>query len=121
MEDKRIHDDQITSSSHWNHPTLSHGADNARLNREHDSQSTSAWSTATNNLNQWIQVDLLERKQITGVITQGRSKSEKQLQWVTKYKIQYSDDGTSWNYVDEPNVRFLKQIHVSTMFISLKL
>lgn len=38
---------------------------------------------------------------MTGVATQGR-RSSNANQWVTKYKLQYSDDETSFKYYREP-------------------
>ena len=48
-----------------------------------------------NNLNQSIQVDLGVRKLVTGIVLQGRDDPDSG-QWVTKYTVEYSDDGSSW-------------------------
>ena len=38
----------------------------------------------------WIQIDLLTEKQVTGIVTQGRGDGHDQ--WITLYKIFYGDD-----------------------------
>ena len=54
MENAEISDDQITSSSEWN---SNHGAANGRLNFVADNGKAGAWSSRTNDPNQWLQVD----------------------------------------------------------------
>ena len=50
-------------------------------------------------MNQWLQVDLgSENFKITRVATQGRKES---AEWVTSYKLQYSDDGVTFHYYKE--------------------
>ena len=97
MEDHRITDDQITASSDW---TRQFDAYNGRLNEEQRSGSNSAgvWCAEKQDLNQWISVDLNMSTLVSGVITQGRL-SHHVENWVTKFKIQYSDDGDSWQYI----------------------
>ena len=99
MEDKKIADDQITASSEWSNPLINHkyhGANNARLNRSAQADSTGAWSVQHLNINQWLQVDLMVPTWVTGVMTQGR---EDQPQWVTEYKVEHSSNGQNWKYV----------------------
>ena len=58
-----------------------------------------SWSARTNDANQWLQVDLGgELTKVTGVASQGRNDID---QWVTKYKLQYSNDGVSFKYYIE--------------------
>ena len=99
MEDNKIADYQITASSEWssiNHPEY-HGANNARLNQASQSGvTTGAWSASLDDINPWIQVDLMQPTWITGVMIQGRHGV---LQWVTEYKVEYSSDGQNWMYV----------------------
>jgi len=52
-----------------------------------------AGGTPPGHINQYIQVDLESTKVITMVATQGRQDS---AQWVTKYAISYSQDGSHW-------------------------
>ena len=96
MEDGRIKDDQITASSEHNH---AHGPTNARLNRPAQSGTTGAWSSKTNDQNQWIQADLLLHQRVVGVILQGRA--DNYNQYVTKYKVAYSRDGVTWQNVQD--------------------
>ena len=46
-----------------------------------------SWSSRTNNLKQWLQIDLLGVGRVTGVATQGRRDAN---QWVTSYVLSYS-------------------------------
>ena len=56
-----------------------------------------AWCTATNDLNQWIQMDAGQSKVIHGVVTQGRAPNiYGNTHWVTSYFIQVSIDGVTW-------------------------
>ena len=61
----------------------------ARLN---NTSSYGSWSSRYNDLNQWLQVDLGAYFGVTRIATQGRYSSWNS-QWVTKYRLQYSDDG----------------------------
>ena len=97
MEDGQIQDGQITASSYSSGEY--HGPTNARLNRPaylDDTATTGAWSAATSDANQWIQVDLGFFKRITGIILQGRADADK---WVTEYKVETSKDALTWQYV----------------------
>ena len=46
------------------------------------------------NTNQWLQVDLRNTARVIGIATQGRHDYD---QWVTKYKLQYGDDGQTYS------------------------
>ena len=88
MEDGRIQDTQITSSSAWSGLLPQKG----RLN------SATSWSAGHNDLNQWIQIDLRRQEIITRIATQGRKNYD---QWVTSYMVSYSFDGERFeNYKD---------------------
>ena len=65
-----------------------------------------AWSAALKNENQWIQADLGAQKMVTGVMLQGREDCCHQFlpldgQWVTKFKVEYSDDEENWEFVQQ--------------------
>ena len=47
---------------------------------------------------EWLQIDLGTQRNVYGVATQGRGAIN---QFVTKYNLQYSDDGVSFNYYKE--------------------
>ena len=85
MERKSISDNQISASSQLD------GNHSAILSRLHFK--AGAWSPLTNNLNQWLQVDLGSVTRVTRVATQG---SNAYNESVTKYKLQYSDDGATF-------------------------
>lgn len=96
MEDGTITDAQITASSQVDG---NHSAVMARLNFKADDSKAGAWSALTNDRNQWLQVDLGSYTRVTRLVTQGRNAYN---EWVTKYKLQYSDD--------EGNFQFYKQV-----------
>ncbi|XP_072033324.1 lactadherin-like [Amphiura filiformis] len=100
IEDGRISDDQITASSVFTSSHANHGASNARLNRPAQSGTTGAWSALSRDANQWIQTNLGHSMVVTGVKIQGRSEGG---QWVTQFKVQYSNDGNSWTFVQQTN------------------
>ena len=99
MEDRRIPDSRITVSSF--NPCY-HGPTNARLNRPADGAiTTGAWIAGSNDLSQWIQVDLGMAKNVSGVVLQGRDDGD---QWVTRYKVQYGNgSGTLLDVMNQQN------------------
>ena len=90
MEDGSIADSQISASSEF---SAALAAVNGRLNE-------GGWSVASGsvNVNQWIQVDLQAPTIVSGIITQGRDSTGQQ--WVTMFRVEYSDDGSTWQDVD---------------------
>ncbi|XP_053562480.1 coagulation factor V [Bombina bombina] len=101
MENNIIKDEQITASSYktsifypaWK-PSL------ARLNRE---GAVNAWQAKSNNQQQWLQIDLLRTKRISGIVTQG-AKSFTTEMYVKTYSVQYSENGLQWkSYTSQPN------------------
>ncbi|KAM6179045.1 contactin-associated protein-like 5 isoform 2-T2 [Rhynchocyon petersi] len=60
------------------------------------------WSPANSNSQQWLQMDLGNRVEITAVATQGRHGSS---DWVTSYSLMFSDTGRNWKqYKQEDNI-----------------
>ena len=98
MENGSISDVQISASSKKNNRL---GAERARLNGIKIKGKLGAWRSGYNRLGQWLQVDLEKYTTVTGLATQGRSDYD---QWVTKYRMQYSDDGVSFYFYTEPGV-----------------
>lgn len=102
MESRLIQDHQITASSTANSwyggpwkPFL------ARLNKQ---GTINAWQARFNDLKQWLQVELLQIKKITGIVTQG-AKSLGKEQYVISYYVQYSNDGLHWtDYTDHETI-----------------
>ena len=92
MESGAITNDQITGSSQYN---AAHGWVRARLNLQNGRGGNGGWSARRSDANQWIQVDLRKVMTVNGVATQGRDASF--LQCVTKYKLQYSNDGQTFS------------------------
>ena len=94
METGAIADSQITASSEYD---IYHSPKRARLHTKEVGPGigTGAWSSLASDLNQWLQVDLGKITPTTHVATQGRN-SYSPAQMVTKYKLQFSDDGTSF-------------------------
>ena len=86
MENNAISDGQISASSQMDDD---HGTNQARLHFKITSINHAGWTTLKNDLNQWLQVDLGAYTIVTRVATQG---GKSVSQWVTKYKLQYSDD-----------------------------
>ena len=92
METRLIKDAQIIASSQYD---SSHAAIQARLNFKVGGGKQGAWSAGSNDVNQWIQVALGSYTTLTGIATQGSNGAD---QWVTKYQLQYSDDGVNFHY-----------------------
>lgn len=93
METGAISDGQITASSYWGQY---HESFLARLHlQEAWSQFHGSWSAGSNDVNQWLQIDLSIEHKITRVATQGRKDAN---QWVTKYNLHYSANGVTFQY-----------------------
>ena len=92
MESGAIFDSQITASSMSNDR---HAAPNARLHFKGSKNplKRAGWVPRVKNTNQWLQVDLQQTTRVIGIATQGRHDYD---QWVTKYKLQYGDDGQTF-------------------------
>ncbi|XP_076328320.1 mucin-5B-like isoform X2 [Tachypleus tridentatus] len=91
MEKDYISGQEVSVSSFRSPSTL---GNKARLN------GNSAWSAEYLSTDQWIQVDLQELQDVTGVITQG---SPLQPEWVTAYKVSYSRDNVAFSVVKSPD------------------
>ena len=89
MEDETIPDAQISASTEY---SANYAAKCGRLNSE---EREGAWTPKANDVNQWIQVDLGDYTIVTWVATQG---SYIYNEWVSMYKLQYSDNGVNFQY-----------------------
>ena len=96
MGNRVIKDLQNTASSEWD---SYHAASLARLNIT-AGRKRGGWSARFNNASQWIQVALEKSTKLTGIATQGRNQEYRQ--WVTKYQLEYSDDGVNFQFYKEP-------------------
>ena len=93
MENGAIPNEQISASSQWD---SNHAAFQARLHFQATSSKAGSWSARTNDVNQWLQIDLgNQATRVTHVATQGRNGYS---QWVTRYNLQYSVDGQNFQY-----------------------
>ncbi|KAF7251115.1 Coagulation factor V [Varanus komodoensis] len=98
METGAITNEQITASSFKRTWWSSWKPSLARLNLRGQ---TNAWQAKSNNQHQWLQIDLLQPKKITGIATQG-AKSMTTEMFVKTFSILYSDDGSEWkSYMDD--------------------
>lgn len=96
MESGAISDAQISASAEWRASTAaSHG----RLNFQANRNRVGAWVPLNTDANQWLQIDLIGQNSIvTRVATQGRNGYE---QWVSEYRLQYSNDSSNFQYYTE--------------------
>ncbi len=93
MENGVISDGQISAKSQWD---VNHSAIQSRINFKGAGGIRGAWSAASNSRNQWLQIDLgSQYTKVTRVATQGRGDYP---QWVTKYKLEFSNDGVNFQY-----------------------
>ena len=101
MESGAITDGQISASSQFSYLYI-HAAKYSRLHFQENGIKMGGWSAATNNGRQWLQVDLGSYdNRVARIATQGRHSTTHQ-QWVTKYKLQYSNDAmTFWYYKEQ--------------------
>ena len=95
MENNAISDGQISASSQVDED---HAANQARLHAKISGSKGGGWSALKNDPNQWLQVDLGTYTRVTHVATQGRNSFSG---WVTKYLLQYSDDGFIFRSYEE--------------------
>ena len=95
MESRAISDLQISASSELD---SSHAAIQGRLNFQAGDGKSGAWSARDNNQNQWLQADLGSSKNVTHLATQGRNAGN---QWVTSYKVEYSNNDTFFHCYQE--------------------
>ena len=108
MESGDISNGQVSASSEWDG---NHAAIQARLYFEAAPDKAGSWSAKYNNLDQWLQIDLGSKHEVTGLATQGRNGYG---QWVTKYKVQYSDNDVNFQYYMEPGQAAIKVKSFST-------
>ena len=103
MENGEISNGQITASSVYDQ---NHAAFQGRLHyKPGNPVIAGAWHSGSPDYNQWLQVDLdNQHTKVTRVATQGRHPHGPNVgyrQWVTKYKLQYSNDSATFQYFVE--------------------
>ena len=109
MEDERITDGKLSSSS----SESSYPAKEGRLN------GPTAWIPPSSDSSPWIQVDFGLQTHVAGIRTQGRADGN-QNQWVTEYKLQWVVVGSHsywpnlqnsrYSYVSRPTTYFFRII-----------
>ena len=97
MENGAITDAQISASSHLDY---NHAAIQGRLHFKQQGYKQGGWSARSNDLNQWLQVELASFTTVAVVATQGRN-SYRKAQWVKSFNVQYSDDGVIFQFYKE--------------------
>ncbi|XP_067881633.1 discoidin, CUB and LCCL domain-containing protein 1 isoform X3 [Heterodontus francisci] len=103
MELGLIAEDQINATSSWqwtdeNGQIVSWSPNKARLNVPGP-----GWAAADDDdSQQWLEIDLGERKYLTGIITTG-STLPRFLFYVETYKVSFSKDGQKWKVYKESN------------------
>ena len=108
MESSAISDGQVSASSQWD---VNHAPRQGRLYFQAVPGKAGSWSARANDVNQWFQIDLRNQNtKVTRVATQGRNAYG---QWVTKYKLQYSNDGQNFHYYREHGQSAIKVIYDS--------
>ncbi|XP_078362974.1 uncharacterized protein LOC144647098 [Oculina patagonica] len=96
MESGAILDSQISASSKFD---SNHAAIQGRLNFKVTGAKEGGWCARANDVYQWLQVDLIgQYTRVARVATQGRNAVN---QWVTMYKLQYSNDAVNFQYYRE--------------------
>ncbi|XP_033635214.1 uncharacterized protein LOC117296416 [Asterias rubens] len=100
---KRIPDTSFTASSH----VKGHSASRGRLHIESGQDGGGCgWTPSRRDRNPWLQVDLGDQQQLTGIVTQGRhTTAGRKKYWVHKYFVQFSQDAEHWNFIEKPNGR----------------
>ena len=107
MENGKISNGDITASSEV---INEHHAYQGRLNFKKDKGKIGAWTARRTDDEQWLQVDLGSQfTRVTGVATQGREDSDK---WVTKYKLQYSNETNQFQYYKEKGQDMVRQFYI---------
>lgn len=104
MKSRLVSDEQLTASSAlatWGIDAFTWHPQYARLDKQ---GKTNAWTAATNNRSEWLQVDLEKPKRLTGIITQG-AKDFGVVQFVSAFKVAYSNDGAAWSIVKNENTQ----------------
>jgi len=102
MEDGRITNSQVKASSYHNaYKDDKHAPWNARLRLKSVPERIGGWAAAKNSDDQWLQVDLLAKAEVTAIATQGLDDRD---QWVNTYSIQHSDEGTTFTVYNSGEV-----------------
>jgi len=80
-----------TASSVWNNEGLQSYHNNGGL------ESGSAWCAGKNLIGEWYGMDLDVQYHVAGILIQGRGDH---TQYVTSFKVMFSEDNSKWHFVD---------------------
>ncbi|XP_066270054.1 chitin synthase chs-2-like [Branchiostoma lanceolatum] len=94
VESRAIADTDIKATSVMGQDSFN-GPHRARLYMKRNASGAGGWTAGEFNDDQYLQIDLGEDMVFTGVVTQGKSSTS---EWVTRYRLLYSDDGELWQY-----------------------
>ncbi|XP_004623343.1 lactadherin [Octodon degus] len=99
MEGGAIADSQISASSlYLGFLGLQRWA--PELARLHRSGIVNAWTASNYDRKPWIQVNLLRKMRVTGVVTQGASRAGS-AEYVRTFKVAYSPDGRKFHFIQD--------------------
>ena len=107
MENGEIPDSRITASSVYLN-LAGYKPWMGRLNNPN-----SAWIPQIYRPDNWLKIDLSRKMIVTKVATQGKPNLS-QWQWVTSYKISFSQDDHAWEYYKERGVEKVKGICIQS-------
>ena len=109
MQNGRIRNAAVTSSSRWDNK---HAAHLARLHNRPRGVYMGSWSARSNNAYQWLQIFLGRPHKVVRVSTQGRPTVS---QWVTSYYLLSSQDGVYFAPYFERNTRKVRFVILSLL------
>ena len=112
MQNGRIRNAAVTSSSRWDNK---HAAHLARLHNRRRGVYMGSWSARTNNAYQWLQIFLGRPHKVVRVSTQGRPTVS---QWVTSYYLLSSQDGVYFAPYFERNTRKVRFVTLSLLKVA---
>ena len=92
MESGKINNSQITASSVWSEASQMQPWA-ARLNNPNG-----FWHAKQARVGEWLQIDFKQKTVVTKIATKGRPTNS---QWVTSYKISFSQEAVLWDFYKE--------------------
>ncbi|XP_024856448.1 probable carboxypeptidase X1 isoform X1 [Bos taurus] len=96
LESLRVSDNQLDASSSQSFGLGPHrGRLNIQSGLEDGDLFDGAWCAEQQDAEPWLQVDARHPTRFSGIITQGRN-SIWRYDWVTSYKVQFSNDSRTW-------------------------
>ena len=107
MENREIPNEAVNASSVW---APEYEPWQARLNNNQRSGSSGSWSSGSNAIGQYLQIDLGKERVVNKIATQGRPSFD---QWVISYKLMFSSDGANWNEYENNGVVKVNAVKVT--------